>query len=74
MVSVQHAGDTVETETVELVLLHPETQITEEEAQDLVMSVIEQSAVPKLVTSLCALVEVEVIAAVEHVQAIEDVL
>jgi hypothetical protein len=56
--SVQHARDTVEAETVELVLLHPESQIAEEEAQDFVAAVVEQPAVPQLVPSPCTLVKV----------------
>ena len=74
MVSVQHAGDTIESETIEVVFLHPETQVAEQEAQNLVVAVVEQSAVPQLMSSLGALMEVQVVAAVEHVQTIEHVL
>ena len=74
VVRVQHAGNTVKSETVELVLLHPETQITEQEAQNLMMTIVEQPAVPQLMSSLYALVEVEVVATIEHVQAIEHIL
>jgi hypothetical protein len=74
VVGVDHASDTVEAETIELVLLHPESQVAEQETEDLVMAVVEQPAVPQLVSPLGTLVEVLVVAAVEHVQSIEDVL
>jgi hypothetical protein len=58
VVGVQHARDSIEAETVEHVLIHPETQIAKEEAQNFVGAIVEQPAVPQLVSSLCALVEV----------------
>lgn len=74
VVSVEHAGNTVETETVKVVLLHPEAEVTQQESQNLVVAVVEESAVPELVSALCALVEVEVVTAVEHVQAVKHIL
>lgn len=74
MVGVQHAGDSVESETIEVVLLHPEAQVAEQEAQDFVMTVVEQPAVPQLVSSLGTLVEVEMVAAVKHVETVKHVL
>src|SRR5690242_28446 len=74
VVGVDHACNTVEAEAIELVLVHPEPQVAEQETEDLVVTVVEQSAVPQLVSSLGALVEVLVVAAVEHVQSIQDVL
>jgi hypothetical protein len=46
VVGVQHTRNTIEAETIELVLLHPEAQIAKKEAQDLVATVVEQPAVP----------------------------
>lgn len=74
MVLVHHARHAVEAEAVELVLLDPEAQIAEQEAEDLVVAVVEEAAVPELVPAAAALVEVLVVGAVELVDAIEDVL
>jgi hypothetical protein len=74
VVSVQHARHSIETETVELVLLHPEAQIAKEEAQNFMATVVEQPAVPQLVSTLGTLVEVQVVAVIEHVEAIQYVL
>ena len=71
---VQHAGDSIEAETVKLVLVHPEAQVAQEKAEDLVTAVVEESAVPELVSALYALVKVLVIAAVELVQTVKHVL
>jgi hypothetical protein len=74
VVSVNHARDSIKAETVKLVLFHPEAQVTEQEPQHLVATVVEQSAVPQVMTAPCSLVEVEVVAAIEHVQSVKDVL
>ena len=74
VVKVHHACHAVEPETVEFELFHIEPQIAEEEAKDLVVSVVEQSAVPKLVVPSRSTVEVEVISSVEHIKAVKDVL
>ena len=71
---VENTGDTVETETVKVVLLHVESQIGQQESQDLVMAVVEQPRVPQLVTTLSTLVEVEVVATVKLVQPVQNVL
>lgn len=74
MMEVHHAGHTVESEAIELVRLHVEAEVTEEEAQDLVVSIVEQSAIPELVTALATFVEVEVVCTVKIIDTIEDVL
>src|ERR1700712_1821945 len=61
MMGVHHAGDTIETESVKVVLVHPEAKITEKEAENLVMSIVEQPAVPKLVLSFGTRMEVLVV-------------
>lgn len=71
---VEHAGHSVETEAIELVLLHPEAQVTQEEAQDFVASVVEQSTIPLLVSAFATFMEVQVIGAIEHVEPIKNVL
>lgn len=74
MVGVQHASDTVKAEAVELVLVHPETQVAQQEAKNFMTTIIEQSAVPKLVSPSGALVEILRIATVELIQTIQHVL
>lgn len=43
---VQHTGDSIESETIKTVLLHPEAQVAEKEAQHFMVAIVEQSAVP----------------------------
>ncbi|KAI3492991.1 hypothetical protein L1887_42366 [Cichorium endivia] len=74
VVRVEHGGDAVEAETIESVLLHPEEAVAEQEAQHLVVAIVEQARVPELVPALGALVEVEVVGAVKHVEAVEHIL
>ena len=71
---VEHAGHAVEAEAVEVVLFHPKAQIREQEAQDLVVAVVEDPTVPELVATARAAVEVQRVAVVEHVEAVEHVL
>jgi phosphoenolpyruvate carboxylase len=74
MMNVEHAGYSVESESVELVLLHPEAKIAEEESHDFVMAIVEQSAVPLVMISLPTSMEVLVICAIELVETIENIL
>jgi hypothetical protein len=71
---VNHARDTIEAETIKLVLFHPESQIAKQETEDFVVTIVEQPAVPQLVPSLRTLVEVLVIATIEQVEAVQNVL
>ena len=74
VVVVHHAGYAVEPETVKLVLFHPEAQVTHEETEDLMMSIVEQTTVPEIVPAAGTLVEVEVVGAIEQVKAVQNVL
>lgn len=74
MVHVHHTRHTIEPETVEFIFLHIKSQIAEEEAQNLVASIVEESAVPELMSSFAAFVEVQMISSVKQVQTIEHVL
>jgi hypothetical protein len=71
---IKHAGHTIETETIELILIHPETKIAQKESQHFVVTIVEQPAIPKLVAAPYTLMEVKVVAAVELVQAVKHVL
>lgn len=46
VVSIHHAGDTIEAEAVELIFLHPETEVAQQETQDFMTTVVEKTAVP----------------------------
>ena len=74
VVGVEHGSDAVEAKPIELILLHPEAQVTQQKPQNLVRAVVKESRVPEFVPPPRALVEVLVVATVEHVQAVEDVL
>jgi hypothetical protein len=74
MVCIEHASDTVKPESIKLVLVHPETQVTQKEPQDFVMPIVEQATIPQLMSTLSTLVEIEMVRSIEHVQTIEHVL
>ena len=74
MVVVHHARDTVKAEAVKLVLLHPEAEVAEQESKDLMMAVVEQTAVPQFMPTASAFMEVEVVRAIEVVEPVENVL
>ncbi len=70
MVVVHHARHTVEPEAVEMELLKPVPQVAHKEPEDLMVPIVEQAAVPELVPSARALVEVEVVRTVEQVETV----
>ena len=71
---VHHAGNSVKPKSVKHVLVHVESQVGQKEPQDLVVTVVEQSAVPKFMSTSGSLVEVTVIRSVKVVQSILGVL
>lgn len=71
---VKHASNTVEPESIKVVLVHPESQVAQEESEHLMVAIVEQSAVPELVLSFGTRVEVLVVCAIKLVQAVQDVL
>ena len=74
MVHIHHARHAVESEPIKLVLLHIIPQVGEQEAQDLMVAVIEKPGVPEFVPALGAFVEILVVSPVELVEAVEHVL
>lgn len=74
VVNVHHAGNAVESEAVELILLHIEPKIAEKESENFVRPIVEQPAIPELMAAFYAFVEVKVVGAVKLVDAVEDVL
>lgn len=45
VVNVHHACDSVKSEPVELIFLHPEPEVRKQESEDFVMTVVEEAAV-----------------------------
>jgi hypothetical protein len=74
MMGVHHAGNSIEAEAVKLVLLHPKPQVTHQKAQDFMMAIVKQATVPELVAAFGSLMEILVVASIELVNTIEDVL
>lgn len=74
MVEVEHAGDSIEAESIKLVLLYPEAKVTQKEPQHLMAAVVEQPAIPLVVATFTTFMEVEVIRAIEHVDSIQHIL
>lgn len=74
MVEIQHACHAVKTEAIELILVHPESEIAEEESKNFMMAVVEQPAVPLVVSPFAACMEVLMVCPVKLVDAIQDVL
>ena len=69
VVPVYHACHAVETEAVQMVLLHPVFAVGKQEVFDLVLAVIEAAGAPGGMVTLMALVEIQVVPAVEAAQA-----
>ena len=74
MMLVHHTGNAIESEPIDLILLHVEPQIGKQETQDLVRPIIEQPAVPEFVTPTVSFVEIEMVAAIKAIQTIKDIL
>ena len=66
---VHHAGDAVKSETIEHVHVHVESEVGQEEPKNLVMTIIEETRIPKLVSAFYSFVEVKVVRAIEHVDS-----
>lgn len=71
---VEHTGNTIETETIELVLIHPESKVAQQKSKNLMVSIVEQPAVPLVMTTLATTMEVLVISTIKLVETIQDVL
>lgn len=61
MMGIHHARHAVEAEAVKLILLYPKPEIAEQETENLVVAVVEEAAIPELVASFAALVEILVV-------------
>jgi len=73
VVGVHHARDPVKSEAIKHEYIHVISQVGEEEPQDFVTSVVEQSRVPELVSTAYSLVEVLVVRAVKLIDTVISV-
>lgn len=69
MVLVHHTGHPIKPEAIEHVDIHVEAEVRQEEAQHFVVAVIEEPRVPQLMSAFSTFMEIEMIGAVEHVDA-----
>ena len=74
MMQIHHTRHPIKPKPIELVRLHVKSEIAEQEAHDLMVAIVEETAVPEVVPAFAAFVEVLVVGAVEVVDPIEDVL
>ena len=74
VVLVKHTGHPIEAEAIELVLLHPETEVAQEKAEHFMMAIVKEPTVPQVMIALSATMEVMMITAIEHIQAIQRIL
>ena len=73
VVVIEHRGDAVEAEAVELVFLKPELAVGEEEMEHRVLAVVEEEGIPGGMFAAVVAVEVEVVAAVDAAEALDFV-
>ncbi len=71
MVRIHHAGHTVRPKSIELIFIHVESEVAQEEQYH---ALVEESAIPKFVTSFAFLMEVQVIRPVELFYPIKNIL
>ena len=69
MIPIEHAGHTIETESVHIVLFHPVLTVGQKEVFRLVLSIIEASRAPGRMMALPAVVEVKGLLSVEKTKA-----
>ena len=69
VVIVEHGGDTVEAEAVEVELFEPILAVRQQEVHHLVLAVVEAERIPRRVFAAVVAVEVEVVGAVQTAEA-----
>lgn len=74
MVLVEHAGNAIEAEAIKVILVHPESEIAQQESHHLMMAVIEESAIPKIVGAFASTVKVLVVGSIEFIESIKYIL
>jgi len=74
VVSIEHARNSVKSESIKVEIVHPVTQIAQQKSQNLVATIVEQSAIPQLMGSLWSRMEIAGVGAIEFIQAIQHIL
>lgn len=70
VMEVHHTRHSIKAEAIKLVFLHPEPQIAHEKAQNFMLPIVEETAIPEVMSSLATIVEVLVVSSVEMVDSI----
>ena len=73
VVVIQHGCDSVEAEPVEVVFLHPESEIAQKEVKDFGLVVVEELGAPRRVVAFRPLVEELILSPVKHIESFESV-
>ena len=73
VVMVEHGGNAVKAESVEVILRHPEFQVGQQEVDDLGFAVIKALGTPGGMITLAASVEKLVFGAIEHIDALDGI-
>jgi hypothetical protein len=68
MVHIEHAGDTVETESVETIFIKPESAVGKKKMKNLKFSVIETPGIPGFVNSTGPVMKILIPCTVESAQ------
>lgn len=74
MMQIHHTGHPIKPKSIELVHLHVEAEIAEQETHDLMVAIVEEPTVPELMSTFSAFMEILVVRAIEIIDSIEDVL
>lgn len=70
---IEHRSDSVKSKAISIVLLEPESDIGEEESEDLVFGVIKDSAVPQRMIPFLSAMEILEIGSIPHIEALVDI-
>lgn len=71
---VENGGDSIESETINLVLIKEPSEVGEQESLDLILGVVEEHGVPTRVVSSVTSVREAVIGSIEFVDTVNDVV
>ena len=74
MMRIKHTGHSIETKAIELIDIHPEPQVAQQESQHLMAPIVKQTAIPLLMPTFRSLVEILMVRPIKMIQPIKDVL
>ena len=67
---IEHRGHTVETETIELILLHPELAVRQQEVKHLILTIVEAERIPCRMLTTLVVVEILIVGTIETTQSL----